>query len=860
MITFKVNGITYHYDGDPDKTLLKYLRDELHLISVKDGCNGQAYCGACTVEINGKAKLSCRTKMKSLDGADIRTLEGLPNKLRDIIAKSFVNEGAVQCGFCTPGFIIKTKLLLESNPNPSVEQIKKALRPNFCRCTGYVKIINAVQKAADYLNKKQEPQLHKTSGKLGEPLPKYGAYEAAIGLRKFVADIYLPDMLFGAIKFSDHPRAKVLSIDTSEAEKIPGVVRVITAKDIPGDKYIGLITNDWPLMIAPGETTHYIGDVLAVVVAESEDIARQAVEKIKVQYQVLQPVTDVFEALKDQIKVHENRSNLVEVSVAHRGDADKAFEQSDYVVERRYSTQRIEHAFLEPESCVAKPDENGGVIVYSQSQGVYEDQRQIAQILNIDKEKVRVILLPNGGGFGGKEDLSVQGHAALAAFLLKKPVKITLLREESIRLHPKRHPVIIDMKIAANKDGKLTAVKVRAYGDTGAYLSVGNKVLERVAGHATGGYYVPNVDVKAYTIYTNNIPCGAMRGFGANQVTFALEAAVDELCEMAGFDRWKFRYDNALEDGLPTGTGQKVYSVGLKQCLLALKEPFYKAKYAGIAMGIKNVGIGNGMIDESKAIVEIKDPNHIVIKHGWTEMGQGVNTVAIQMLCETTGLPPEIMEVVIDTEAEIPTGMTTASRATALLGNAVKDAGLKLKADLQKHSLNELVGKKYYGEFVCDWTTKPGTDVPDPKIHFAYGYAAQLVVLDDNGKIKKIYAAHDVGRIVNPLMVQGQIEGAVVMGLGYALSEDLPQKDGRLISNKMKDLGLLRIDQIPEIEVIPIEVPDRVGPYGAKGIGEIGLVPTAPAVANAFYQYDKIRRYKLPMLKYYPAPWDKNKK
>ncbi len=850
MITFTLNGQKVTYDGDPNRTLLKFLRDDLHLTATKDGCNGQAFCGACTVEINGKAKLACVTKMKSLDGATIYTLEGLPEYVRDIIAKSFVNEGAVQCGFCTPGFIMRVKLLLEKNPNPTEDEIKKALRPNYCRCTGYKKIETAVLKAAQAFREHKPVELRKTDGRLGTPLPKYQAYETAIGMRKFVGDLYLNDMLFGALKFSDHPRAKILKIDTSEAEKMPGVIRVFTAKDIPGDKKIGLIQSDWDLMIDEGEVTHYIGDVLAGVVAETEEIARQAVEKIKVEYEVLQPVTDVFEAIKDEIQVHPGKSNVVDISFTRRGDVEKAFEESDYVVERRFETQRIEHAYLEPESCVAKPDGKGGIIVYSQSQGVYEDQRQIAQLLNLPEEKVRVILLPNGGGFGGKEDLSIQGQTALFAYLLGRPVKITLTREESIRVHPKRHPVFMDIKVAANKDGKLTALKLRAYGDTGAYLSVGNKVLERVAGHATGGYYVPNVDIKAYTVYTNNVPCGAMRGFGANQVTFAVEVAIDELCEMGGFDRWQFRYDNALDDGLQTATGQKVYSVGLKQCLLALKEPFYKAKYAGLALGIKNVGIGNGMIDESDAIIEIQAENKIIIKHGWTEMGQGVNTVAIQMLCETTGLPPDIMDVVIDTEAAIKTGMTTASRATALLGNAVKDAGLKLKKDLENHSLKDLVGKKYHGKFVVDWTTKPGADVKEPKTHFAYGYAAQLCVLDDDGKIKTFYAAHDVGKVVNPLMVEGQIEGAVVMGIGYALSEDLPMKDGHLVSDKLKDLGLLRMDQVPEIKPIIVEVPDRVGPYGAKGIGEIGLVPTAGAVANALYQYDGKRRYKLPLLRY----------
>ena len=849
MIRFTLNGQVVEYQGDENKTLLKFLRDDLHITSVKDGCNGQGYCGACTVEINGKPRLSCTTKMKSLDNAQILTLEGLDKKVKDTIAISFVNSGAVQCGFCTPGFIMRTKILLENNPSPEIQDIRKALRGNLCRCTGFKKIEKGVLTAAKYLREGQVPELLKNSGKLGEPLPKYQAYETAIAERKFVADYYLDGMLYAALKFSDYPRAKVLNIDTSEAEKIKGVIRIFTAKDIPGKKKIGLIFRDWSVMIDEGEITHYIGDVIAGVVAESEEIARKAVQKIKVDYEIYKPITDIFEALQDKERVHQDKSNLIEKSFTKRGDVEKAFSESDYVVEHRYETQRIEHAFLETEAAVAYP-KDGGVFVLSEGQGVYEDQRQIADILGLPREKVRVRLVPNGGGFGGKEDLSVQGHTALFAYLLGKPVKLVLTREESMRMHPKRHPIVLDLKIAANKDGKLTALKLRAYGDTGAYASVGTKVLERVAGHATGGYYVPNIDVEAYTIYTNNIPSGAMRGFGANQMAFALESAIDELCEMGGFDRWQFRFDNALDDGLQTATGQRVYQVGIKQCLLKLKPHFYEHKYTGLATAIKNSGVGNGMIDASDVKIVFESKDKIIIKHGWTEMGQGVNTVAIQMLCEATGLPPEIIEVEVDTEAAIPTGMTTSSRATALLGNAIKDAAEKIKKDMDGASFEHLIGRTYMGRYVCDWTTKPGEDVPEPITHYSYGYAAQLVVLDDNGKIKTVYAAHDAGKVVNPLMFEGQIEGAVHMGLGYALYEDFPMKDGYPLSFKMKDLGILRIDQTPEIVVYPVEVPDRVGAYGVKGIGEIGLVPTAGAVANALYQYDGIRRYKLPLLRY----------
>lgn len=849
MINLIINGNSVNYTGDENQTLLSFLRNELHLTAAKDGCSQEGVCGACTVYIDGKPRLACQTKMSKLNNANIITLEGLDKYRKEVLAKSFVKNGAVQCGFCTPGLMIRADYFLQNHKIPTYEEVQNAIKAHICRCTGYKKIENAILEAAAYLNNGTIPVFEKMTGKLGEPLPKYGALEAAMGEKKYVADYFVENMAFGALKFSEFPRAIVKKIDTQKAEILEGVIRIFTAKDIPGQQIIGLIRNDWHLMIGEGQTTHYIGDVIAGVVAKTEEIARKAIELINVEYEQLQAVTDIFEALKDEIKVHSDKSNLVDTGKFLRGNIEDTFEQADYIIENRYETQRIEHAFMEVESCLAIPEQDGGIHVLSETQGVYEDQRQISQILGIEKEKIRVTLVPNGGGFGGKEDLSVQGHTALFAFLTKQPVKITLTRQESIRLHPKRHPVILDYKIAANKEGKLLAVKLEAYGDTGAYLSVGNKVLERVAGHATGGYYVPNVEVKAYTIYTNNIPCGAMRGFGANQANFGLEVAIDELCEKAGFDRWQFRFDNALDEGLQTSTGQKVFNVGIKACLLKLKDTFYSNKYTGIATGIKNSGVGNGMLDASDAIIEVISEKRIIIKHGWTEMGQGVNTVAIQMLCQSTGLPPEIIDVEIDTQSRIPTGMTTSSRATALLGNAIIDASKKLKEDIEKYGFSALAGKSYKGTFICDWTTKPGADVKEPITHYSYGYAAQLVVVNDEGKVETIYAAHDAGKIVNIQLYEGQVEGAVHMGLGYALKEDLPMKDGYLVSNKMKDLGILRSTETPKIVVIPVEVPDSVGAYGAKGLGEIGLVPTAPAVANAIYQFDKIRRRKLPLLR-----------
>ncbi|MHC5003361.1 MAG: xanthine dehydrogenase family protein molybdopterin-binding subunit, partial [Planctomycetota bacterium] len=540
-------------------------------------------------------------------------------------------------------------------------------------------------------------------------------------------------------------------------------------------------------------------------------------------------------------------------TVVRRGDVDRAMADCAHVVEQTYTTQRIEHAFLEPEAALAAPGAAGGprVKVWSQGQGAYEDRRQIAVLLGLDEEQVAVELVPNGGGFGGKEDLSVQGHAAIMALALDRPVHVELSRDESMRVHPKRHPIRLHYALGCSAEGRLLALRARIVGDTGAYASVGMKVLERAAGHATGAYDVPNVDIEARAVYTNNVPCGAMRGFGANQANFAMECAVDELCAIGSFDRWQLRYDNAIAEGGCTATGQRLSTgVGARATLEAVRDAFRGARYAGIACGIKNTGIGNGMLDDGTARIVVRAADHVELHHGWTEMGQGVDTMAVQTVCQETGLPPEILTVHVDTEAETPCGMTTASRATSLVGNALIDACRGLRRDLESAPLAGLVGREYRGKWVCDWTNKPGTSATgEETTHYSYSYATQVVILDEEGRIERVVAAHDAGKIMNPTLFEGQIEGSVHMGLGYALTEDLPMEGGRLAFTRLRKCGVLRAAETPAIEVVGVEVPDEHGPYGAKGVGEIGLVPTAPAVANALWSFDGVRRRDLPMMR-----------
>lgn len=844
---FVLNGTVKNYEGDPNLPLLTYLREYENIISPKDGCAPQAACGCCVVQLNDRAVLSCVTPMKKVADSRITTTEGLDEYRQNVFANAFVSKGGVQCGFCIPGIVMQSNTLINKNPNPSRADIEKALTPHLCRCTGYKKIVDAVQCAAEAIRNEEEVPLPESNGKIGTRHPKYMAQNLVLGQHKYVDDIKMEGMVYGALKFSDHPRAKVISIDTSAAAQLDGVIRVFTADDIPGERYIGLIRQDWPLMIAVGEETRYVGDVLAGVVAESDKIAREAVGLINVEVEVLTPVTDVHEALKaESPSIHEG-GNILSKSITHRGDLEKAISEAAHTSHGIYQTQMIEHGYMEPECCIAYP-KNDSVELLSQSQGVYDDRVQIAKLLGSPQEKVRVILVPNGGGFGGKEDLSVQGHAALFAHLLQTPVKVRLTRDESIMMHPKRHPIWMEYTIGCDAQGKLTFCKGRFVGDTGAYASVGMKVLERSAGHATGAYYFPVTDIESTAVYTNNLPCGAMRGFGVNQTAFALESCIDDLCEQGGFDRWQFRYDNALDDGDMTATGQVIEGgAGAKATLLAVKDEFYKARFAGIACGIKNTGVGNGMPDASKVSITIEAADKVIVDHGWTEMGQGVHTMAVQVLCNETGIDPTVVSVRVDTASEQEAGMTTASRATSLVGNAIIDAAKGLKKDLETHSLAELVGKKYEGEWVVDWTTKPGAMAEKVYTHYSYSYATQLVTLDEEGHIQKITAAHDAGKIFNPTLFEGQLEGSIHMGLGYAISESLELEEGRPKSTRLRDCGILRAWEMPEMKVIGIEVPDPYGPYGAKGVGEIGLVPTAGAVANALYQFDGVRRYSLPM-------------
>ena len=853
-IQFTVNGKPSAITGDHPH-LLSALRDELDVTSPKDGCSPSGQCGCCTVLIDGKAVVACQQSVDACEGREITTLEGLPESERKQFADAFAACGGLQCGFCIPGIVMRAHYQISKKGSSLTrESMAPHLGAHLCRCTGYVKILDAIEAVAN--GTPVEPPTVKSG--VGARGMKYEAHPLTLGDRPYIDDIRVPGMLHAALHLTDHTRAGIKNIDVANAIAAPGVVSVLTATDIPGELRSGLIHKDWPLMIPVGGTTSFGGDVLAVVVADTREHARAAADLIEVEYTVHSPVTDAKAALASDspVAVWGTDSNVLSVSAYQRDEGlsiEDALASSAHVVSETFTTQRIEHAFLEPESTLAVPSGDGEektLHVYSGGQGVWDDRNDIAAILGVERKRVTVELVSNGGAFGGKEDMSNQGHAALAAWLLGHPVKCTLSRVESFRMHAKRHPITLDVRAGCDADGVLTGLHVRAIGDSGAYASVGMKVLERAAGHVAGPYRWQSLDIKATAVRTNNPICGAFRGFGANQAQFATEGIIDRLAELAGIDPWEFRSKNVITPGDTWGPGQVMDdgAGGARECLDAIKPDYDRARSegrsVGLAIGMKNSGLGNGFREVCGAVVHFRDDGRIEVRHGWTEMGQGVHTVALQVAAHELNVDAERIDVIVDTTRELGFGQTTGSRGTLMTAGSVAAAcQVALAADCE-------VGVDHHGEYVVDWTHHLGDpEHPNPTIHSCFSYAAQLVEIDHaSGAIDRVLAIHDVGKAVNPTLVEGQIEGSVHMGLGYALTEDFPSdKTGMPAVETLRQLGILRAKDIPKIDVKVVEVPQPRSPYGIKGVGEIGLVPTAPAVAAALYDFDGERRRTLPM-------------
>lgn len=827
-----------------DKKLIDFLRDDLRLTSVKNGC-GEGACGTCTVLIEGRAVKACVQRLKNLDGKSIVTVEGLSRREKEVYTFAFADAGAVQCGFCIPGMVMCAKALIDTVPEPTAAQVKDAIKNNVCRCTGYKKIETAIMNAAKMLRGNTPVPAGRFTGAIGDNMPRADAAAKVAGTAEYCADIYLDGMIYGSAVRTAYPRAIIKAVDITEAKALSGVIGVFTADSLPGKRKVGHLKKDWDVLIPVGGCTRYIGDSIALVAAETPEILEEAKKLVRIEYEVLEPVRSPAEALADGAPRVHSDGNIVSSERLVRGRADEAIAKSKYVVTNHYSLPFTEHAFLEPETAVALME--GEIVhIYSGDQGVYQTMKECAEATGLPHDRVRVTAKMVGGGFGGKEDMSVQHHAAVLAYLTKRPVKVSLSRAESIKVHPKRHAMEIDMTTACDENGRLTAMKAVIVSDTGAYASLGGPVLQRACTHAAGPYNYQDIDVTGTAVYTNNPPAGAFRGFGVTQSCFATECNINRLAELAGISPWEIRFRNAIRPGQTLPNGQTADdSTALEATLLAVKDIMDKNPKAGIACAMKNAGLGVGVPDVGRCRLRVRD-GKIRIATSAACIGQGLGTIVIQMVCDVLGISPElVLHDAADTFFTPDSGNTTASRQTVITGEATKKAALKLKSALENKSLKDLEGEEFYAEFESV-TDKMGSDKPHPVSHISYGYATQVAILGEDGKLARFIAAHDVGRAINPKSVEGQIEGGAVMSMGYALTENYPLENC-VPTAKYGTLGLFKSTMVPEIESVIIGDMKEGFAGGAKGIGEIAAIPGAPAIQLAYYNRDGKFRTKLPL-------------
>lgn len=840
----KINDVVYK--PEKDMKLLQYLRDELHLTGTKNGCSEGA-CGACTVIVNGKKTKACVPMLSKLEDAEVITIEGLSDLEKEIYSYCFAEAGAVQCGFCIPGMIMSAKALIDENNNPTREDVKKAIRGNICRCTGYVKIEDAILMAARYFREGISVVPEKESGRLSTRFRRVDAVEKALGEGKYSDDYSIDGMVYASALRSPAPRCRIIKIDSSKCEEDPRCVAVIKREQVPENK-LGHLKQDWDVLIGEGMITHYMGDALCLVVSDDKNALEDLKKLIVVEYEELEGVFTPEDALTGKILVHENeKDNILTTQHILRGDAISALKKCEYVVEQDYHTPFTEHAFMEPECALALPDKNNGIFAITGSQSIYDDQREIAHMLHLPKHRVRVHSALVGGGFGGKEDMSVQHHAALCAYILQRPVKVKLSRQESLLVHPKRHPMDIHIKLGADKSGRFKALKAEIIADTGAYASLGGPVLQRACTHASGPYNYKHLDVLGRALYTNNVPSGAYRGFGVTQSCFAIECAIDEMAEKLGMDKFEIRMKNAVRPGqiLPNGQMASI-DTAVVECLLAVKDAYYSSNRTGIALAMKNTGLGVGVPDTGRCTMSIEN-GKIHVRTSAACMGQGLATVALQITAETLNIEPELIVVESpDTTRTPDSGTSTASRQTAFTGEAVRRCAEKLKNEMNIFTLSDLEGAEYYAEFCYE--TDPITSTKgNPISHLAFSYSAQVAELDEERRVKKITAACDAGTVINVQSIEGQIEGGVLMGMGYALTENFNSDRGR-VKSKYGTLGLLRSTDAPSIVTKCVQGPGRLPTaFGAKGVGELCTIATAPAIANAYSRVDNNRRRSLPI-------------
>ena len=850
MSTFFVNG--KEVTVAKKQKLLRYLRDELRLTSVKDGCSEGA-CGACTVLIEGEPCRACIPDTERLEGKHVLTVEGLSDFEKAAFTFAFGEAGAVQCGFCIPGMVLCGKGLLDKCPDPTEAQIRFAIRNNYCRCTGYVKIVAAIRLAGQILREGKIPLPSTTDWRIGSRVHRLDVEEKVLGYGKYPDDYYLDGMCYGSAVRSKYPRARLRGIDPSAALRLPGVIGVYTAADIPGEIKVGHLKHDQYTLIPIGGLIHYLGDPLCLVVAETQEILEKAKKLVKIDYEVLPAVHNIQEAATDkELVFDEETTNVQAYKHVSRGNATEAIAKAKHVISHHFETPWTEHAFLEPECAVAYIDDDGDVFLYTTDQSSHTTLHECTMVLGDKKCKVQNALV--GGGFGGKEDMSVQHHAAMLARLTGRAVKVKLSRQESLLVHPKRHHFEMDFTIGCDENGKILGVKAKVASDTGAFASLGGPVLERACTHAAGPYAYENFEIEGTAYYTNNPPAGAFRGFGVTQTCFAIETLLNMMADEIGISPWEIRMRNAIRPWGVLPNGQIVDdSTGLVETLEVIK-PYYDeavaaGKPVGLACAMKNAGVGVGIPDTGRCKLIVEADGKLHIYSGASCIGQGLGTVLVQMIVSNTDLSrDDIVYERSNTWIAPDSGDTSGSRQTLVTGEACRRACEKLmEAKKQVSSLADLEGQVFYGEYLAK-TDPLGANVPNPVSHVAYGYATQLCILDPKtGLVEQMVAAHDVGKAINPLSCEGQIEGGVVMSMGYALTEQYQFDSNCKPINKYGTLGLFRAHQTPPIKAIVVDKPGLNVACGAIGIGEITSIPTAPAIADAYYRLDGERRYELPL-------------
>ena len=911
-ISLVVNNKPYTLPALPGETLAALLRERLHLTGTKIGC-GEAECGACTVLVNDEPVMSCVYPAERAHGKNIVTIEGLAKHVHEVmklhpLQEAFIEHGAVQCGFCIPGQIMTAFALLKRNPDPTMEEVRFALKDTLCRCGGYPMIEKAILAAARTLRTSEPLQLPQVPDSIhsrnvvGRSHLRPDGVEKVTGNAIYTDDLTFEGMLHAKACRAMVPHAILKHLDISKARQLPGVVAVLTAADIPAEINHGLVTFDWPALIAIGERVRYVGDTLAIIAAESKDIAEQAAALVHAEFELLPVITNPVQALQEgQPQLHPSGNLLKHIKV-RKGDMDTGFAEAEVIMEHTFHTQTTDHAFLEPECSIAVPTPEGRLEIYVGSQIPYQDRSQVARALGWEESRVRIIGQLVGGGFGGKEDIAGQIHAALLANATQRPVKLLFDRHESLLAHPKRHATQIRVKIGALKNGRIIAIETELYGDTGAYASLGEKVMTRATTHSTGPYDVEHVHADCYAAYTNNPPSGAFRGFGVTQSAFAIESIMDMLAEKLDINPIELRLMNALHVGSITNTGQELdESVGLVECINRVEQEIKKSntdpfnpvidphnphlvRAWGFAAAYKNTGLGGGAPDKSAAELELFADGTFEIRSSSSEMGQGLVSVMRMIVAEELSVTPDQVRVlVMDTDLSPDGGPTTASRQTYITGNASRHAAVALRDAITAHlsekfNVNPAAVVYRDSRIHVNGTSLSFADVAHelssagqplrvlyqyeaPKtqplgtgglMHFAYSFGAQAAEVEVNtftGEVSvlKVISANDVGMAVNPLGLQGQIEGGVMMGLGHCLTENFIMDEGRVITDYLSRYRIPGIMLTPEITSIIIEQPTAEGPYGAKGVGEICSIPTTPAITNAIYHAVGVRVDKTPV-------------